>query len=328
MCRWISYTGSPVRLEEVVTKPARSLVHQSLHAAQCKTTTNGDGFGIGWYGDLETPGVYREIAPAWSDQNLLSLCAQLKAQTFLAHIRAATVAGTSRDNCHPFSVGPWLFMHNGQIGEFAKVRRRVEAMIPDHLYPHRRGGTDSEAIFLIALAAIDNEGPVAAIEQTLTRVQDEMAAAGVTEPLRFASALTDGKRLTVFRYASDPVPPSVWFRRTDAATVVVSEPIDDNEAGWELLSANHVLETPCAGQAGELTIRPMVSESAWGWPERRVATEHRPGEHVVVRHVVQIDADQPRNADFDPGTLQLVNPLLHPPVGDRHARAQANVLGP
>ncbi len=261
MCRWIAYTGTPVRLEEVVTKPARSLVHQSLHASQCKTTTNGDGFGIGWYGDREIPGVYREIAPAWSDQNLLSLCAQLKAQTFLAHVRAATVAGTSRDNCHPFSVGPWLFMHNGQIGEFAKVRRRVESMIPDALYPQRRGGTDSEAIFLIALATIEQDGPAAAVAQTLARVQDEMAAAGVTAPLRFAAALTDGRQLTVFRYSSDPLPPSVWFRRTDDATFVVSEPLDDNEAGWQSLSANHVLESPCAGRPGDMTIRSMEDVS-------------------------------------------------------------------
>ncbi|MGE0312112.1 MAG: class II glutamine amidotransferase [Lautropia sp.] len=308
MCRWIAYTGVPVRLEEVVTKPARSLVHQSLHAAQCKTATNGDGFGIGWYGDREMPGVYREIAPAWSDQNLLSLCAQLKAQTFLAHVRAATVAGTSRDNCHPFSVGPWLFMHNGQIGEFAKVRRRIESMIPDDLYPHRRGGTDSEAIFLIALAAIEHDGPAAAIAQTLARVQDEMSAAGITAPLRFAAALTDGRRLTVFRYASDPVPPSVWYRRTGDATVVVSEPLDDNDAGWQALPANHVLETPCAGQAGALTIRSMEAVSGlavFAMPTRHAGT------------------DSPRRAPT-PRTEPSHEPSHEPAQARRHAQPIAD----
>ena len=152
MCRWIAYTGAPVRLEDVIVKPARSLVHQSLHASQCKTTTNGDGFGIGWYGDRDIPGIYREISPAWSDENLLSLCAQLTARTFFAHVRASTGAATARANCHPFSYGPWLFMHNGQIGGFKQLRRRIENMIPDGYYSQRHGSTDSEAIFLAALA--------------------------------------------------------------------------------------------------------------------------------------------------------------------------------
>src|SRR5688572_19357110 len=174
MCRWIAYTGAPVRLEEVITRPARSLVHQSLHAAQCKTPTNGDGFGLGWYGDRDVPGTYREISPAWSDENLMSLCAQLSSRTFFAHVRASTGAATARANCHPFSLGPWLFMHNGQIGQFARVRRRVENMIPDALYCHRRGGTDSEAIFLIALGRVERDGPIAAFEHTLATIRDEM----------------------------------------------------------------------------------------------------------------------------------------------------------
>ncbi len=262
MCRWIAYTGAPVRLEEVIIKPARSLVHQSLHASQCKTATNGDGFGIGWYGDRAIPGVYREITPAWSDENLLSLCAQLCARTFLAHVRAATVAGTARSNCHPFSVGPWLFMHNGQVGQFSRVRRRIESMIPDSLYGHRRGGTDSEAIFLVALGRIDRDGPVIAIEQTLAQVRDEMQNAGITEALRFAAAITNGSSLSVFRWSTDADPPSVWFRRTEQSLTVVSEPIDDNDSGWQALPANHQLTVACADPSGAIDIAPMAVASA------------------------------------------------------------------
>lgn len=258
MCRWIAYTGAPVRLEEVVVKPARSLVHQSLHASQCKTATNGDGFGIGWYGDRETPGTYREISPAWSDENLLSLCGQLTAQTFLAHVRASTGAATARANCHPFSHGPWLFMHNGQVGEFARLRRRVENMIPDNLYSQRRGATDSEAIFLIALGRLENDGPVVAIQQTLAAIHDEMRLAGVTEALRFSAALTDGRRLYVFRWSSDDQAPSVYFRERQNALVVVSEPIDDGSCGaWQALPPGQVLEARCAVEGADLRISPL-----------------------------------------------------------------------
>lgn len=263
MCRWVAYTGRPERLENVVTRPARSLVHQSLHAAQCKTATNGDGFGIGWYGDREAPGLYREISPAWSDENLMSLCAQLSARTFFAHVRASTGAATARANCHPFSVGPWLFMHNGQIGGFCSIRRRIENMIPDRLYSQRRGGTDSEAIFLIAMGEIDNEGPVQALRTALTRITLEMREVGEAQALRFAAAMTDGKALTVFRWSSDPQAPSVWFRQSAGALVVVSEPIDDQVDGWQAVPANHVLSALCgrgdgAGGDGGADAAPLI----------------------------------------------------------------------
>jgi hypothetical protein len=49
MCRWLAYSGSPIRLEELLVKRDRSLIDQSLHARQGATPTNGDGFGVGWY---------------------------------------------------------------------------------------------------------------------------------------------------------------------------------------------------------------------------------------------------------------------------------------
>ncbi len=260
MCRWIAYTGASVRLEDLVVKPARSLVHQSLHASQCKTATNGDGFGIGWYGDREAPGVYREISPAWSDENLLSLCAQLSAPTFFAHVRASTGAATARANCHPFRFGPWLFMHNGQIGGFAQVRRRIENMIPDSLYPQRHGGTDSEAIFLIAMGRIEQDGPIVAVEQTLLQIQAEMLAAGIAEPLRFSAALSNGRKLQIFRWSSDDQAPSVYFRLRQQALIVVSEPIDDDSCGaWQAVPAGHVLEANCGTATTEVSLQALRS---------------------------------------------------------------------
>src|SRR5262249_3257327 len=69
MCRWLCYYGRPRYLESLLFEPENSLIHQSLHARQAVVTTNGDGFGIGWYGDREIPGVYHEVLPAWNDSN-------------------------------------------------------------------------------------------------------------------------------------------------------------------------------------------------------------------------------------------------------------------
>ncbi|MDF9863931.1 putative glutamine amidotransferase [Methylorubrum pseudosasae] len=110
MCRFLAYLGEPVFLNELVCAPTHSLVHQSLHASEAKTETNGDGFGIGWYGEHAEPGLYRDICPAWSDENLVNLCRQVRARTFFAHVRAATGTATTRANCHPFAHGRHLFI--------------------------------------------------------------------------------------------------------------------------------------------------------------------------------------------------------------------------
>jgi glutamine amidotransferase len=123
-------------------------------------------------------------------------------------------------------------MHNGQIGDWLRVRRRVEQMIPDTLYEHRLGTTDSEAILLAAMANGLEDDPVGAIARTLRRIHGLMLAADVTEALRFTAALTDGERFWAFRWASDSQPATLYWREDSCGLVVVSEPIDDKASDW------------------------------------------------------------------------------------------------
>lgn len=241
MCRWIAYKGRPVYLEDVVTKPCHSLVHQSMAAHEAKTVTNGDGFGVGWYGERAEPGIYRELRPAWSDENLKSICAHVRSGLFFAHVRASTGTATSRANCHPFSHDGFMFMHNGQIGCYDRLRRRLENMIPDTHYGGRSGTTDSEALFLVALARHAARDPVGAIVSTLSDIVALMAEIGVCDPLRFTAALTDGRDLYAFRWASDGKAPTLYWREDVEGTLVVSEPIDETPAHWTPVPQGHVL---------------------------------------------------------------------------------------
>jgi predicted glutamine amidotransferase len=241
MCRFLAYRGKPVFLADLVCAPRHSLVHQSLHAAEAKTETNGDGFGIGWYGARPEPGLYREIRPAWSDENLRSLCDQVRSELFFAHVRASTGTSTTRANCHPFAHGRHLFMHNGQIGGYSRIKRRLEAIIPDELYDARLGTTDSEAIFLAALANGLIENPVEAMARILKQVRGLMGDAGISEPLRFTAALTDGESLWAYRWACDGRPPTLYYRETGDDLLVVSEPLDDREMGWQEVPKGCVL---------------------------------------------------------------------------------------
>lgn len=248
MCRLAAYLGEPLFLEELIAKPRHSLMRQSLHAEEAKAVTQGDGFGIGWYGERDDPGVYREVMPAWSDDNLLALSQTLKSRLFFAHVRAATAGGIARQNCHPFRHGRYLFMHNGQVGGYAQLRRTLESWLPDTLYARRLGATDSELLFLLALARTRPDTPV---EQAMTSVLDDTLALaceqGITQPLRFAAVLADGERLHAFRLASDGQPPTLYLRRMASGTVIASEPLCEDQPGWQMLPAGAVVSVDTGG---------------------------------------------------------------------------------
>lgn len=254
MCRWIAYLGQPMFLEDFVTAPQQSLLVQSRSSKEARSAVNGDGFGLGWYGERTTPGLFRDVRPAWSDENLLSLAHQIRARLFFAHVRASTGTATSRANCHPFAVGHWMFMHNGKIGGWERIRRRVEAHIPDHLFLHRHGTTDSEAIFLLMIAHGLEDDPIGATARALGVIEREMRAAGVDEPLRCTCAFTNGNGIKAVRYASSGMPETLYTRkrRDNSGRLLVSEPLDDGRDDWEAvapqsfvqLSPEGIVQTP------------------------------------------------------------------------------------
>ena len=151
MCRWLAYSGSPLRLDELLLNRDRSLVDQSLHSQLGATTTNGDGFGIGWYDGGAQPHVYRSIHPAWNDRNLRELAASISSPLFFSHIRASTGTAIQETNTHPFRHGKWLWMHNGAIRGYETVMRELRFAVDPALYPSIEGTTDSETMFYLAL---------------------------------------------------------------------------------------------------------------------------------------------------------------------------------
>jgi predicted glutamine amidotransferase len=238
MCRWIAYRGETIPLSHYVTEPAHSLVSQSIQALESTAGTNGDGFGLGWYDHHPEPGLYREIRPAWSDENLKYLCRHLLSRLFFAHVRAATGTPVSRPNCHPFACGGWLFMHNGFVGGWPRLRRRIEGLIPDELFPSRIGTTDSEALFLAILGA-GTDDPVAATGRVLSQVSamvDEDK-----EPFRFTAALSNGRDLYAFRYAVNDAANTLYYRESVGEILVVSEPIDRDHTRWISVPDNTIL---------------------------------------------------------------------------------------
>lgn len=255
MCRWIAYSGEPIFLGELIADPENSLLSQSLHAREAKVETNGDGFGFGWYAHRDEPGLYRESLPAWNDENLRSLSNQIRSPMFFSHIRASTGTGTNRSNCHPFACGRWLFMHNGQVGNYAGNRRRMEALIPDDLYSQRLGTTDSEVLFLATHGRGLDDDPFGAVCAVIEDVLGIMAETGTTEALRFTAAFTDGADIYGFRYSSDDKAPSLYYCTEKSRLLIVSEPLDDGKHDWQAVPPGHAIIGN--GASNGVLIKPM-----------------------------------------------------------------------
>src|SRR5690242_13684547 len=193
MCRWLAYTGSPVVLTEVLYTPVHSLIDQSLHSRLGAETTNGDGFGIGWYDTGPVPGVFRSIEPAWNDQNLHELAGHIRSALFFAHIRAAIGSAVQQTNCHPFRHGRWLFMHNGFIDGFATVKRDLVLAIDPSLFPLMEGSADTEVMFHLALTFGLEDDPPAAMEATVGLIEEVGRKHGVEHPIQMTVATTNGE---------------------------------------------------------------------------------------------------------------------------------------
>src|SRR5947209_25901 len=191
MCRWLAYSGSPILLDKALYAPAHSLIDQSLHSELGAEATNGDGFGIGWYDDLPTPGVFRSIEPAWNDANLRELAGHVRSSLFFAHIRAAIGSAVQQTNCHPFRHGRWLFMHNGFIADLATVKRDLVLAIDESLYPKVAGQADTELLFYLALTFGLEDDPLDAVARAIGLVEEVGHRRGVKYPFQGTVAATD-----------------------------------------------------------------------------------------------------------------------------------------
>ncbi len=208
MCRFVAYLGQPILLNEVIAKPRGSLVRQSFNARESSVTLNGDGFGVGWYLPQisQKPGLFRSIYPAWSDLNLNSLIHHIASPCFLAHVRAASTGGLSQFNSHPFHCGRYLFMHNGGIGGFNKIKRDLINTLDEALYLNIQGQTDSEVFFHLILQAFFHEEKKdlpSAIKSAIKTIETLQKKYHIEESNTINIVLSDGETLTATRYVSN-----------------------------------------------------------------------------------------------------------------------------
>ena len=257
MCRWLAYSGTPILVADLLYKPKHSLIDQSLHARLGPHATNGDGFGIGWYADGNTPALYKGVDPIWNDQNLHELSTQIRSRLIFAHIRASTGTPVQQTNCHPFRHGKWLWMHNGQIAGFQQVKRELVLAVDPDLYPFIEGSSDTETFFYLALTFGLNDDPPGAVERAVGFIEQASRRHGIDNSMRMSVAVSDGRFVWAFRYCSSGEPPSLYYSTnietlreqhpeiplfltlSDDTRLVVSEPLGDLAGAWNEVPASH-----------------------------------------------------------------------------------------
>jgi predicted glutamine amidotransferase len=250
MCRWLAYSGTPVLLEDLLYNPTHSLIDQSLHSRLGVETTNGDGFGVGWFGEADTPALFKSVEPAWNDRNLRELAGHVRSGLVFAHIRASTGTAVQQTNCHPFRHGRWLWMHNGSITRFQDIKRELMLAVDPSLYPNVDGSTDSEAFFFLALTLGLEDDPPAAVERAVGVIERVGHDNGIDHPIQMTVATSDGHRLWGFRYSSEGKSRSLFYSTavdtlreqypdnpmfhelSDETRIVVSEPLGDLAGAW------------------------------------------------------------------------------------------------
>ncbi len=252
MCRWLAYSGSPIVLEELLYKTEHSLIDQSLHARLGVETTNGDGFGVGWYGaaNADKPAVFHSIEPAWNERNLRELASHVESPLFLAHIRASTGTAVQQTNCHPFRYGRWLWVHNGLVREFPRLKRELALAVDESLYSSIEGSTDSELLFYLALTFGLEDDPPGAVERMVGLVEETGRRHGVEHPLQMTIGTADGNNVWAFRYSSEGKSRSLYYstdvrtlremypdrprlhQAADETRIIVSEPIVELAGAW------------------------------------------------------------------------------------------------
>ncbi|KAK3234737.1 hypothetical protein CYMTET_55016 [Cymbomonas tetramitiformis] len=297
MCRLMAYLGSQILLADVVTRPNRSITRQSYDARErlCHDilpgSLNGDGFGVGWYanprakqlqpagceskciGTDETPCVFTSVTPAWNNENLIRLSAKISSSLIFAHVRAAYPGmPVSEQNCHPFSCGRYMFMHNGGVAGFKQLRRKLVASLSDQIYDEVSSfSSDSSVCFALFLNQLKCPFEKCTpneirehLETVINIILDAQEEAGITETSLLNFVVTDGNCVVSSRVVSNPSerPASLYYAvasnfecvdekageyRISHADgqpqvgIVASEPITSKCTDWTPVPPNHVL---------------------------------------------------------------------------------------
>ncbi len=269
MCRLFGFRSA------VLSRAHRSLV-EAENALEEQARHHQDGWGIGYFHGGDAYVLKSQVGASGND-SFRRASSRLASQTFVVHVRRATVGGVGPYNIHPFRHGRWLFAHNGTLHGFDRLREPLLARIPAPLRERVLGTTDTETLFFYLLASMQEAGLA-------------NCGSGVSCGRRLGDALQDAMdglyRLTL---ELDVPPPIANFILTNGSVFVA------NRSGRELYMATqkHSCRDFATCPAEKLCMRPTREDERVNHlivASERIGDEDR-WEMVPEGHMVVLSED-------------------------------------
>lgn len=245
MCRMTAYAGAPVAADALIFGGTHSLIRQSYVPQELlHGNVNADGYGVVWYRD-GTPVRTGSTRPIWQHEDLRALLEGVSSSTILASVRNATPGIPIDGGNQPLLHGRWSFILNGFVENFrASHMRALRSHLPDDLYGQLAGSSDSETLFLLAVAAVQRG---ATRLDALCSVRDIVLQAVRAEnhTAQLTMVLADGDGIGVLPTASETTTNSLYLARghpmAPDGTLLASERLDDHPS-WEEVTPHEGLE--------------------------------------------------------------------------------------
>jgi glutamine amidotransferase len=257
VCRLFGLSAAPNRVR------ATFWLLDATDSLTAQSRREPDGVGLGVFAPDGTPMVHKRPLAAYQDAEFAREAREVKAATFLAHIRFASTGPVALANTHPFLRDGRLFAHNGVIGGIGRLEaelgedrslvggdtdsERLFALITRHI---QAAGGDVGAGIAAAVRWVAASLPVFSLNLVLT-TPDELWALRYPEThdllvlQRRAGGPAGDRHLD---HASAPGTVRVRSRDLAAipAVVVASERMDE-DPGWRSLGSGELLHVG-AGQ--------------------------------------------------------------------------------
>jgi glutamine amidotransferase len=245
MCRLTAYAGEPLAADTLVFGGTHSLFEQSYVPRELlHGHVNADGYGVVWYRD-STVVRTGSVRPIWQDEDLRTLLEGVSSSTILAAVRNATPGIPLEGGNLPLVHERWSFILNGFVENFCESHMRtLRSHLPDDLYGRLAGSSDSETLFMLAVAAIQSGASrIDALRRVRDLVLETVRAENHTAQLTMV--LADEHGIGVLHTGSENTTNSLYLAHghplAPGGALLASERLDD-DTSWEPLVIHEEIE--------------------------------------------------------------------------------------
>ncbi len=226
MCRFLAYWGKRSKgLSHWLISSENSLLKQA--SSDMSARPNPDGWGFAFRRQSRWK-VVKSPRPAFRDEQFKSQAQQLQTNFLFAHVRRKSQGRVSLENTHPFVYQDWVFMHNGNIPDFPRIRAELEKSLEKEGLIQTSGGTDSEFLFYYFLSHFrryPNCDPYCVLNIVCGLIQRVIGLTAREDQAALALnfLLSNGEYIIGFRKNR-----SMFYARSEEGLLIASEPLDSN----------------------------------------------------------------------------------------------------